>query len=124
MTRRDDLKVLGLADPTDATAVKKAYYRLALLRHPDKGGTKEQFQVLVACFERLDAAQKKTSRGGGSGGGGGVPYVFADNVPMHPHTLAATPPCSCCPRHACSWHGHTHSLVPFHPTRSLVPFIR
>ena len=74
MTRREDLRVLGLADPKggvlDATAVKKAYYKLALQRHPDKGGSKEEFQALVASFERLSAS-KGPSRGGGGGSGGG-----------------------------------------------------
>ena len=72
-SRSSDLQVLGLADPAggtvDAATVRKAYHRLAKLVHPDRGGTKEAFQLLVASFERLSgkesAAQGSPAEAGG-----------------------------------------------------------
>ena len=54
-TRAEDLVILGLSSAeVDASVIKKAYYKLAKLRHPDKGGTKESFQTLVNAYERLE----------------------------------------------------------------------
>jgi curved DNA-binding protein CbpA len=47
MQRLKDLKKLGLsASDDDRNQIRKAFYKLALTRHPDKGGTKEAFQTI------------------------------------------------------------------------------
>jgi curved DNA-binding protein CbpA len=45
-TKEQDLHCLGLASNEDQSALKKAYFKLALKRHPDKGGSKESFQTV------------------------------------------------------------------------------
>ncbi|CAD7946904.1 unnamed protein product [Amoebophrya sp. A120] len=55
-TRADDLRTLGLpanGTTSDTQAIKRAYHRLALTCHPDKGGKKEDFQKVFAAHERL-----------------------------------------------------------------------
>ena len=52
---------LDAAAVHDKGAVKRAYYKLALSRHPDKGGTKEAFQKLLASFNTLIKAEPWTS---------------------------------------------------------------
>ncbi len=42
---------LGLTPPVTIKEVKAAYKRLALERHPDQGGTTEEFQKLQASYE-------------------------------------------------------------------------
>ena len=46
---------LGLdpASQHDGGAIKRAYHKVALRRHPDKGGSKEAFQKLSNAFETL-----------------------------------------------------------------------
>lgn len=64
-----NLKVLGL--PTDGLPsleiVRRAYRKLALTLHPDKGGTKEQFQVLQNAYEAV--VEVVIRCGGGAQGG-------------------------------------------------------
>lgn len=80
MTKAEDLAELGLADneDVDERTIRKAYLRLSRSRHPDKGGTKESFQLLVNAYERLrsdtyaaNVEEKEEDQGGGCGGGGG-----------------------------------------------------
>jgi len=40
------LQTLGLEDPVDDAAIKAAYRRLAMARHPDRGGSDAELQVL------------------------------------------------------------------------------
>ena len=39
-------KVLGIDKNFDETTLKKAYLRMAMKTHPDKGGSEEQFQLV------------------------------------------------------------------------------
>ena len=48
---------LGVSSTASAQEVRKNYLRLALLEHPDKGGSKERFQALVIAFEVLSSAR-------------------------------------------------------------------
>ena len=49
------LKVLGLQDIKELTAdeVKRAYRKLAMKHHPDKGGDAEKFKRIVYAYESL-----------------------------------------------------------------------
>jgi curved DNA-binding protein CbpA len=42
--------VLGVAVGADAPAIRRAMARLALLYHPDKGGSPEQMAVVNAAY--------------------------------------------------------------------------
>jgi len=45
--------VLDLKKDCDDNAIKKAYKKAALMYHPDKGGTDEQFQLVNEAFKVL-----------------------------------------------------------------------
>ena len=51
-------EVLGLAKGASMDEVKKAYKKLALLHHPDKGGDPEYFKRIVRAKEELLEAKR------------------------------------------------------------------
>jgi len=51
--RDDALAVLGLTDPVDDETIRKAYQRLAMQHHPDRGGDAEQIQQINAASRLL-----------------------------------------------------------------------
>ena len=66
--------------------VKKAYRKEALVKHPDRGGNKEEFQKMQAAYEVLsdpdkrahyDATGQVPQEGGGGPGPGGMPDLAA-----------------------------------------------
>jgi len=53
-------EVLGVSPDSSAGQVKKAYYKLAMTHHPDKGGDKEAFQKVGDAYQILsDASSRK-----------------------------------------------------------------
>lgn len=69
--------------------LKKAYHKLAMKHHPDRGGDKEKFQEIQTAYEALSDKEKRDiydkygeeglQEGGGRGGGAGG---FADIFEM------------------------------------------
>lgn len=55
MDHDEALEVLGLREPADAEAAKRAYRRLARELHPDAGGDADQFHRVRTAFETLGA---------------------------------------------------------------------
>lgn len=49
----DPYSILGVPKDADEDTIKKAYRRLALQHHPDKGGNVEKFQQISEAFERI-----------------------------------------------------------------------
>ena len=45
--------ILGVPEDATASQVRKAYLRLALKKHPDKGGDVDEFRVLQEAYEAL-----------------------------------------------------------------------
>jgi DnaJ homolog subfamily A member 2 len=76
----DDLyKRLGVSKAAKPDEIKKAYHKLALSKHPDRGGDKEEFQAIQQAHEVLMDSQKRaaydatgTIPGEGAGGGPGM----------------------------------------------------
>jgi len=64
MFDHEALRVLGLERGATDAEIKKAYRRLSLQHHPDKGGNADDFVRIHEAYETL-------SRGGGRSGGGG-----------------------------------------------------
>lgn len=61
-------KVLGLKEGATISEVKKAYRKLALQNHPDKGGDAEKFREIQEAHETLQKvlkAKEKYKKGGG-----------------------------------------------------------
>jgi DnaJ family protein A protein 2 len=50
---------LGVPRSADATEIKKAYRKLAMTHHPDKGGNPEEFKVIQHAYEVLTDDQKR-----------------------------------------------------------------
>jgi len=80
MAKRDYYAVLGVDKGADATAIKKAYRKLAIKYHPDKNpddkSAEEKFKEAAEAYEVLSDEQKKARydryghAGMGQGGGG------------------------------------------------------
>ena len=51
--RGDALAALGLSDPVDDETIRKAYQRLAMQHHPDRGGDEEKIQRVNAAIKLL-----------------------------------------------------------------------
>lgn len=51
--RAEALAELGLSDPVDDITIRRAYRRLAMRHHPDRGGDKERLQAIHAAVEVL-----------------------------------------------------------------------
>jgi DnaJ-domain-containing protein 1 len=47
----DGLQILGVKKSASASEIKKAYYSLARVEHPDKGGDPEKFKKIQAAYE-------------------------------------------------------------------------
>eukprot|EP00928_Gymnodinium_smaydae_P090218 TRINITY_DN74052_c0_g1_i1.p1 TRINITY_DN74052_c0_g1~~TRINITY_DN74052_c0_g1_i1.p1 ORF type:complete len:642 (+),score=86.20 TRINITY_DN74052_c0_g1_i1:133-2058(+) len=54
-------EVLGVSSTASFQEIRKQYLRRALLEHPDKGGSKDRFQVLVIAFEVLSSTRARTA---------------------------------------------------------------
>ena len=71
--------VLGVEKSATPDAIKKAYRKLAVKLHPDKGGDPEKFKEVQKAFDVLGDERKRTVydqygeeglENGGDGGGG------------------------------------------------------
>jgi len=81
MAKRDYYEVLGVSKNASADELKKAYRRLAVEHHPDRGGDEAQFKEVSEAYEVLkdDAKRKRYDQFGHAGVGssaasGGNPF--------------------------------------------------
>lgn len=75
-------EILGLTKDANADEIRKAYRKLAVKLHPDKGGSQEKFQELQGAYEVLSDPEKKQiydkygedglKEGMGAGGGADI----------------------------------------------------
>ena len=83
MTSFKHYDVLGVAKDANVAEIKKAYKKLAMVHHPDKGGDPEKFKEVSAAYDVLSDDAKRSEynqfgddgpmmqQGGGGGGFGG-----------------------------------------------------
>ena len=57
----DPFSMLEIEPTLDDTVIKRAYKRLTLKHHPDKGGSKETFDLITKCYVALMKHIEKTS---------------------------------------------------------------
>jgi len=84
----DHYQTLGVGRDADASAIKKAYRKLASKHHPDKGGNPEEFKRVQEAYDTLSDPQKRSQYDnpnpfegfGGDPFGGGNPFgdIFKD----------------------------------------------
>ena len=55
----DHYKELGVSYNATEKEIKSAYRKLAIKRHPDKGGDPEKFKQVAAAYETLTNKDKK-----------------------------------------------------------------
>ena len=53
---KDTFELIGCEFTLNLSKIKKTYRKKALTCHPDKGGTKEQFQLLGRLLEKITIA--------------------------------------------------------------------
>lgn len=83
MNKRDYYEILGISKSASADEIKKAFRKLAVKYHPDKGGDEAKFKEINEAYEVLKDTSKRqrydqfghAGVGGASGGGaGGNPF--------------------------------------------------
>jgi len=59
MTKRDYYEILGVSKSASADELKKAYRRLAVQHHPDRGGDETKFKEINEAYEVLNDSSKR-----------------------------------------------------------------
>ena len=55
----DLYEILKINKNANAKEIKKAYYKLVVIHHPDKGGKKEEFEKIQTAYDILSDENKR-----------------------------------------------------------------
>ncbi len=91
MAKRDYYEILNLKKDASEDEIKKAFRKVAIEHHPDRGGDEAKFKEANEAYEVLKDPAKRQRYDqfghagvGGAGGGGGNPYAgFGNGQDMH-----------------------------------------
>lgn len=61
----DPWETLGVPRDADENTIKKAYKKLAMKHHPDKGGDPEQFKKIQSAYDRITKGEEVDENGNG-----------------------------------------------------------
>lgn len=78
---KDHFNTLGVSPTASEDEIKKAYKKLAMKHHPDRGGEQAKFQEIQEAYDTLSNPQKRAQweqekHFGGAGGPGGFSFNF------------------------------------------------
>ena len=78
---KDHFSTLGVEPSANDEEIKKAYKKLAMKHHPDRGGDQSKFQEIQEAYDTLSNPQKRAQweqerQFGGAGGPGGFHFNF------------------------------------------------
>lgn len=59
----DPYEILGISKSASEDEVKKAYRKLAMKHHPDKGGDPEQFKKIQSAYDRIIKGEPEEEKG-------------------------------------------------------------
>ena len=59
MSSKSLYDILGVSKSDSCTAIKKAYFKLARIHHPDKGGNPEAFKEITKASDILTDEKKR-----------------------------------------------------------------
>jgi DnaJ family protein A protein 2 len=92
---RTPYDVIGVSRDASADEIKKAYRKLALVNHPDKGGDPDKFKEIQNAYDILEDPQRRSlydmtgseadipeQSGGFPFGPGGMPFGPGDGIPF------------------------------------------
>lgn len=90
----DPWKILGVSRDSDEDSIKKAYRKLAMKHHPDKGGDPEKFKEIQNAYDRITKGEPEQQQNGFPEGfdpfnmfgqffGGGSRIVHEIHVSLH-----------------------------------------
>ena len=60
VSKRDYYEILGVSKSAGVDEIKKAYRKLALQHHPDKGGDAEKFKEISEAYAVLSDSKKRS----------------------------------------------------------------
>jgi len=90
LTRSQAAKILGIAADADIRTAKKAFRKLAMTHHPDKGGSEQKMMSLNAAwaiFNEDDTPKPEaagaTTSGGGKAQGAATPEPSNDKSALY-----------------------------------------
>src|SRR4028118_1812641 len=90
MAKHDYYEILGLDKGASDDEIKKAFRRIAIEHHPDRGGDETKFKEANEAYEVLKDPSKRQRydqfghAGVGGAGGGGNPYAgYGNGQEMH-----------------------------------------
>lgn len=80
----DYYSILGVAENADQEEIKKAYKKLAMKHHPDRGGDTKLFQSISQAYDTLSDSDKRAQYDAERRGFGGSQFHFTTENPFDP----------------------------------------
>ena len=80
----DYYSILGVKENADQEEIKKAYKKLAMKHHPDRGGDTKLFQSISQAYDTLSDPDKRSQYDAERNGTGGVQFHFTTDNPFDP----------------------------------------